>query len=86
MEAEGIMQQCSTERTRLETSRGRGEFGLAMGIKQSHWPLWPLFHTAADPDDKRIALIPLVLGVAACFREIPEKNPFTSMRKYMRGI
>ena len=23
----------------------RGEFGLAMGIKQSHWPLWPLFHT-----------------------------------------
>ena len=52
----------------------RNEFGLAMGIKQSHWPLWPLLHTAADPDDKRIALIPLIIGVVACFRSIPEKK------------
>ena len=55
-------------------SLGRDDFGLAMGIKQSHWPLWPLAHTAADPDDKRIALLPLILGIAACFREIPEKK------------
>ena len=52
----------------------RGDFGLAMGIKQSHWPLWPLLHTAADPDDKRIALIPLIIGIVACFRQIPEKK------------
>ena len=50
-----------------------------MGIKQSHWPLWPLFHTATDPDDKRIALIPLILGIAACFREIPEKKRWIAM-------
>jgi hypothetical protein len=52
----------------------RNEFGLAMGIKQSHWPLWPLLHTAADPDDKRIALIPLALGLYACFRPIPDRK------------
>ncbi len=60
-------------------SLGRGEFGLAMGIKQSHWPLWPLAHTAADPDDKRIALIPLFIGIAACFRDIPEKKRWIAM-------
>lgn len=52
----------------------RGEFGLAMGIRQSHWPLWPLLHTLNDPDDKRIALIPLFLGLYACFQPIPEKK------------
>lgn len=60
-------------------SLGRNDFGLAMGIKQSHWPLWPLAHIDADPDDKRIALVPLFLGIAACFREIPEKKRWISM-------
>ncbi|MGC6508981.1 MAG: hypothetical protein ACON4U_11220 [Myxococcota bacterium] len=52
----------------------RDDFGLAMGIRQSHWPLWPLFHTAADPDDKRIAFIPLILALYACFKPVPEKK------------
>jgi hypothetical protein len=43
-------------------SLGRGEFGLSMAINQSHWPLWPLLHTANDPEDKRIALV--LLGLA----------------------
>ena len=57
----------------------RGEFGLAMGIKQSHWPLWPLFHIDADPDDKRIALIPLLIGGWACFQHLPEKKRWISL-------
>lgn len=52
----------------------RGEFGLAMGIKQSHWPLWPLFHTAADPDSKPISIFVLVLGLWGCFIPLPEKR------------
>ena len=50
------------------------DFGLAMGIKQSHWPLWPLFHIDVDPDDKRIALVPLLIGGYACFQTLPEKH------------
>jgi hypothetical protein len=57
----------------------RGDFGLAMGIKQSHWPLWPLFHIDADPDDKRIALMPLLVGLYACFQILPEKKRWVSM-------
>ena len=57
----------------------RGEFGLAMGIKQSHWPLWPLFHISTDPDDKRIALVPLLLGLWACFQLIPDKKRWIYM-------
>lgn len=44
---------------------GRGEFGLSMAINQSHWPLWPLLHTANDPEDKRVALALLGLLTAA---------------------
>lgn len=57
----------------------RGDFGLAMGIKQSHWPLWPLFHIDADPDDKRIALVPLLIGGYACFQALPEKRRWVAM-------
>jgi len=48
-------------------SLGRGEFGLSMAINQSHWPLWPLVHTANDPEDKRIALVLMALAVGAVF-------------------
>ena len=57
----------------------RGEFGLAMGIKQSHWPLWPLFHVDADPDDKRIALVPLLIGIYACFQPLSEKKRWITL-------
>ncbi|MBM76185.1 MAG: hypothetical protein CMK59_12350 [Proteobacteria bacterium] len=60
-------------------SLSRGEFGLAMGIKQSHWPLWPLAHTLSDPDDKRIALVPLIIGIAAFFQPIPEKKRWIAL-------
>lgn len=46
-------------------SLGRGEFGLSMAINQSHWPLWPVLHTPNDPEDKRIALVLLVLAAGA---------------------
>jgi len=52
----------------------RNEFGLAMGIKQSHWPLWPFFHSINDPDDKRIALIPILIGIFGCFQPLTEKK------------
>ena len=45
-----------------------------MGIKQSHWPLWPLFHLDADPDDKRIALVPLLIGITLVFSQLPRKK------------
>ena len=56
----------------------RGEFGLAMGIKQSHWPLWPLFHVDADPDAKPISLFVLGLGLWGCFIPLPEKKTLDS--------
>ena len=55
------------------------DFGLAMGIKQSHWPLWPLFHIDVDPDDKRIALVPLLIGGYACFQTLPEKRRWVAI-------
>ena len=44
---------------------GRGEFGLSMAIRGSHWPLWPLeYSSTAELADRRIAygLLALALG------------------------
>ena len=44
---------------------GRGEFGLNSAIRHSHWLGWMFVHPFLEPDDHRIAVAVLVLGLVA---------------------
>ena len=46
---------------------GRNEFGLSSAIRHSHWPGWPLIHPFGEPDDHRVPLAVLALGLGGLF-------------------
>ncbi len=58
---------------------GRDQFGLNMAINQSLWPGFPLMGSTSPPDDHRIALALLVLGLGGLVLRQPGRAPWIGM-------